>query len=574
MLDWKLWRWIISAFLAFGSLYVLVPSVVNKDVNGAPELPEWWKGNLIERTISLGLDLQGGMHVDLQVDVPTALQNRLGKIGDAIQNELKTRNVPIDGVEAADGKLVFKASPEAERQIYEIVKDRYPELSSASGAQAALTYEFSEKAKRELSDLAVRQALETIRNRIDQFGVREADVVRKGDDRVVVQLPGIKDPQRALDLIQNTAQLEFKVVDTSAAAGQIDTWLRDVYAKEPTLQTAPMTTENVAKLNALLADKLPPGTEVLFSRNARGKTPVLVMAKPLLTGESVSEAQVKINTQYNEPYVGIEFDAEGADTFERVTGEYKGRQLAIVLDNVVKSAPVIKDRIAGGSAVIEGSFTMEEARDLAIALRSGALPAPVSVAEKRIVGPTLGADSIKAGINSVLIGLALVVVFMVIYYRVSGFIANLALVLNVIIILAGLALFEATLTLPGIAGIVLTVGMSIDANIIIFERMREELRLGKSPKSALEAGYDKALWTIIDAHVTALVSALVLFQFGTGPIKGFAVTLTLGIISSVYTAVVVSKMIFDWWTGGRGRKWISVGIPQPQTTAATTAKGK
>lgn len=574
MFDWKLWRWIISVFLTVGSLYVLVPSVVKKDATGAPELPDWWKGNLIERTISLGLDLQGGMHVDLEVDVPTALQNRMTKIGDSIQNTLKERNTPADAVEVAEGKLVFKASPEVERQINEIVKDRFPELSSATGAQSALTYEFSEKAKRELSDLAVRQALETIRNRIDQFGVREADVVRKGDDRVVVQLPGIKDPQRALDLIQNTAQLEFKLVDQSAVAGQIDGWLREVYAKDPTLQTAPATNENVEKLNAMLADKLPAGTEVLFSRNARGKTPVLVQSKALLTGESISEAQVKINTQYNEPYVGIEFDAEGADVFERVTGEYKGQQLAIVLDNIVKSAPVIKDRIAGGSAVIEGSFTMDEARDLAIALRSGALPAPVSVAEKRIVGPTLGADSIQAGINSVLIGLALVIIFMVVYYRISGFIANLALVLNIIVILAGLALFEATLTLPGIAGIVLTVGMSIDANIIIFERMREELRLGKSPRAALEAGYNKALWTIIDAHVTALVSALVLFQFGTGPIKGFAVTLTLGIISSVYTAVVVSKMIFDGWTAGRGRKSISVGITVPQATASAVGKGK
>jgi preprotein translocase subunit SecD len=573
MLDWKMWRWVITIFLAVGSIYVLVPSLVAKDEAGAPKLPEWWKGTLTERTISLGLDLQGGMHVDLEVDVEAAILNKLGKNGDAIRATLAERKVELAAPEIKDDKLVFTTTPEVEKQISEIVKDRFPDMESARGPQSTLAYEFSAKATRELKDQAVRQALETIRNRIDQFGVREADIVRKGDDRIVVQLPGIKDPQRALDLIQNTAQLEFRIVENSATSGQIEGWLKDVYAANPTLQTAPATNENVAKLNELLKDKLPAGTMVLFSRSGGKKVPVLVQAKAAMTGEYIREAQVKINTQYNDPYVGIEFDAEGADLFERVTGEYTNRQLAIVLDNIVKSAPNIKDRIAGGSAVIEGSFTMDEARDLAIALRSGALPAPVSIAEKRVVGPTLGKDSIQAGINSVLLGLGLVVLFMVAYYRISGFIANLALVLNVVVILAGLALFEATLTLPGIAGIVLTVGMSIDANIIIFERMREELRLGKTPRAALEAGYNKALWTIIDAHVTALVSSLVLFQFGTGPVKGFAVTLTLGIISSVYTAVVVSKMIFDKWTAGRGRNAISVGITVPQPAAAS-AKGK
>jgi preprotein translocase subunit SecD len=581
MFEWKLWRWIISVLLTGFSIYFLVPSLVSKDANGNPILPAWWKGNLTERTISLGLDLQGGMHVDLEVDVPAALQSRMVKIGDAVKNTMTQRKVSVENVTVKDGLLLFQAAPDVQKQISDLVKETYPDLGGANGPQGTVAFKLTEQANKTLSDLAVRQALETIRNRIDQFGVREADVVRKGDDRVIVQLPGIKDPQRALDLIQNTAQLEFKLVDTSVPQSQLDTWLREVYAANPTLQTAPASAENIKALNDALAGKLPEGMEVLFMKSSegRGRTPVMVQAKPLLTGDTVSNAEVRINTQYNEPYVGMEFDAEGARIFEQVTGDNAGRQLAIVLDNVVRSAPRINERIAGGSAQITGSFTMEEARDLAIALRSGALPAPVHIAEKRIVGPTLGEDSIHSGVKSVVVAALLILLFMVIYYRLSGLIADLALVLNIILIMGGLAVFEATLTLPGIAGIVLTIGMSIDANIIIFERVREELRLGKSPRAALEAGYNKALWTIIDAHVTALVSALVLFQFGTGPIKGFAVTLTIGIISSVFTAVIVSKMIFDAWIGKRkSLKTLSVGITVPQQAATTSrpaaAKGK
>ncbi len=566
MLDLKLWRWIGTIVLTALSIYFLVPTLVAKDANGNPQLPSWWKGTLTERTLNLGLDLQGGMHVDLAVDTEAAVRNRLVFTGESMVDLLKKQNVQAEA-EIEGGEIVVSTTAEGQRQLRDIAADQYPTLDVVSSDPGAVRFALKEVARRDLRDLAVRQALDTIRNRIDQFGVREADVVRKGDDRIVVQLPGIQDPQRALDLIQSTAQLEFRLVETMVASSTLDQWVRQAYQQEPTLQTAPTAPKNVARLNELLAGQLPRGTMVLFGRFEGGRrVAYLVQDKPLLTGDAIDNAEVAINTQYNEPYVSLNFNSEGADRFADITGANVGRNLAIVLDNTVRSAPTIREAIPGGQAQISGAFTMDEARDLAIALRSGALPAPVELAEKRLVGPTLGADSIRAGITSVLIAAAAIFIFMVVYYSLAGIVADLALLLNILFILGLLSMFEATLTLPGIAGIVLTIGMAIDANILIFERMREELRLGKSSRSALEAGYAKALWTIIDAQVTGLVAAVVLFQFGTGPIKGFAVTLTIGLLSSIFTAVVVSKMIFEQWVGRRGNRKIPVGITVPAST--------
>jgi preprotein translocase subunit SecD len=265
-----------------------------------------------------------------------------------------------------------------------------------------------------------------------------------------------------------------------------------------------------------------------------------------MTGAYVTDARVQIDNQFNTPYVSLNFDSNGARIFEQITGANINKRLAIVLDDVVKSAPVIQDKIAGGRAQITGNFTMEEARNLAIVLRSGALLAPVKILEERTVGASLGEDSIRMGVNSILVGLVLVMIFMVVYYRMAGGIADVALLLNILIIMAVLSSFRATLTLPGIAGILLTIGMSVDANVLIFERIREEIRLGKTPRAAVDGGFGKALWTIVDANVTTLIVAIVLFQFGTGPIRGFAVTLSIGIVASFFTAIFVSRLIFDY----------------------------
>ncbi|MDD2317810.1 MAG: protein translocase subunit SecD, partial [Desulfobacterales bacterium] len=398
----------------------------------------------------------------------------------------------------------------------------------------AMRFDLPEAETEHIKTMAVDQALETIRNRIDEFGVSEPDIRREGEKRVLIQLPGITDTQRAKQLIGRTALLEFKLVDD---------------AHDP--RTA-------------LEGGLPPGTELLYEvqtdpiTHRTIKTPFLLHSQTLLTGVYLTDARVQIDSQYNEPYVSIEFDKKGAQIFERITGENVKKRLAIVLDKKVYSAPVIQEQISGGSARITGNFTTEEAKDLAIVLRAGALPAPVNIIEERTVGPSLGSDSIRMGLISMLVGGLLVIVFMIIYYNFSGIIADLALLVNIVLIAAGLAVFQATLTMPGIAGIILTIGMAVDANVLIFERIREELSLGKTALAALAAGYDRASLTILDANVTTLIAALVLFQFGTGPVKGFAVTLSLGVLSSLFTALVLTRAVFDYLLINRKMKRLSI----------------
>jgi preprotein translocase subunit SecD len=309
---------------------------------------------------------------------------------------------------------------------------------------------------------------------------------------------------------------------------------------------------------------LPQGGQLLYERRvdprsgATSETPIVVETKTVLTGDLLSNAQVRIDTRFNDPYVAIDFNSVGAKRFDQITAANVGKRMAIVLDDTVYSAPVIRERISGGSAQISGSFTEQEATDLAIVLRAGSLPAPVQIMENRTVGPSLGQDSINQGIMSILIGSILVILAMLIYYKLSGLVANVVLILNVVFIMAMLSIFGATLTLPGIAGIVLTIGMAVDANVLIFERIREELRLGRTARAALEAGYQKAKLTIIDANITTLLAALVLFQFGTGPVKGFAVTLSIGILSSLFTAVIVSRLIFDYVLSRRKTSRLSI----------------
>jgi preprotein translocase subunit SecD len=391
-----------------------------------------------------------------------------------------------------------------------------------------------DKETAQIKRLAADQALETIRNRIDQFGVNEPDIRNQGENRILIQLPGIKDTDRAKALIGKTALLEFKLLDED----------HDV--------------------EAALKGSIPPGSEVLYQIKTDPetlreiKTPYLIKKRTLLTGAYLTDAKVQIDSQFNEPYVSIDFDKKGARIFERITEENVKKRLAIILDSKVYSAPVIQEKISGGAARITGNFTAETARDLAIVLKAGALPAPVTIIEERTVGPSLGTDSIRKGLISMCIGGILVVLFMVVYYKGAGLIADFALLLNIILIAGGLAGFQATLTLPGIAGIILTIGMAVDANVLIFERIREEIKLGKTPRAAVDAGFDRAALTILDANVTTLIAALVLFQFGTGPVKGFAVTLSLGVISSLFTALVLSRLIFDYFLINRKIKQLSI----------------
>jgi preprotein translocase subunit SecD len=492
------------------------------------------------KKINLGLDLQGGMHLVLEVDTAKVVEDNMERIAQEFKTLLRKKRVRQAGIELVDGtQIAIRIRGQKNIKEFEaLLDDEFKELRILSKSTVddvlSIVMDLPDKETDYIKKLAAEQALETIRNRIDQFGVSEPDIRNQGEKRILIQLPGIKDTERAKELIGKTALLEFKLLD------------------------------EIHDLDTALRGSVPPGSEILYqvkidpTTQREIKTPYLVKKQALLTGAYLTNARVQIDSQYNDPYVAIDFDRKGARIFERITEENVKKRLAIVLDNKVYSAPVIQERISGGSARITGNFTSETAHDLAIVLRAGALPAPVKIIEERTVGPSLGTDSINKGLTSMWMGGILVVLFMIIYYKGAGMIADLALILNIIFIAGGLAGFQATLTLPGIAGIILTIGMAVDANVLIFERIREEIKIGKTPRAAVDAGYDRATLTIMDANVTTLIAALVLFQFGTGPVKGFAVTLSLGVISSLFTALVLSRLIFDYLLMNRKIKRISI----------------
>ena len=507
---------LIGIFVVLSSLY-LTPTLAGK-------LPSWW-GNLLPKDkIHLGLDLQGGTHLVMEVDTQKAVEGSLDLVATDLEDTLNSKNLRFkrisrNGSDKVSVVLYEKATAET---VQKLIKDKYPSYEQSptfdEGGFIALTLRVSEKDAQERKDKAVQQALETIRNRIDQFGVSEPTIQREGINHIVVQLPGIKDPQRAIELIGRTARLDFKMVREDIS---------------PTSGTIPDDAE-------LLKEK-----SVDAATGAVTEIPIVVQKKAMITGDLLTDAQVRIDSQFNKPYVGIEFNSLGAKLFDQVTAANVGKRFAIVLDNNIHSAPVIRERISGGSAQISGNFTEKTAADLAIVLRAGALPAPVKIIQNVTVGPSLGQDSINKGLSAGLIGVLLVVIFMAVYYKLSGLIANLGMIMNILYLMGALAALGATLTLPGIAAIVLLVGMSVDSNVIIFERIREELKLGKSPKAALDSGYDKAFLTIMDSHITTLITAAVLFQFGTGPVKGFAVSLSLGVIINLFTSLIGTKVTFD-----------------------------
>ncbi|MDQ7031516.1 MAG: protein translocase subunit SecD [Desulfonauticus sp.] len=513
------WRFVIVFVILFMALIYTLPSI--------PQIKNSKLGKFLpDDKINLGLDLKGGMHLTLGVDIKTALKNSLAQIGEDIRDTAREKNIFILKPHINNDTLTFTLLKSSQvQELDKLLKKYFPMLEILQkepvGDQVKYVLAFKKDYKEKQIKLIIDQAVKTIRNRIDQFGVAEPDIRREQGNRIQVQLPGLSDPERAIKVIGKTAHLEFMLVDDNV---------------------------DLAKAKKGI---LPPGRKLyyLYKQTPDGreiKQPIVLIDTPVLTGEYITNANVAFDS-FGRPYISMTFNARGAKIFERVTGENVNKRLAIVLDGKVYSAPVIQEKIIGGRASITGHFTTEEAHDLAIVLRAGSLPAPVKILEERTVGPSLGQESIQKGIVSAIVGGGLVVLFMFVYYGIAGLIADIALVFNLILIMAGLAIFGATLTLPGIAGIILTIGMAVDANVLIFERIREELRQGVTPRKAVEEGFSRATLTILDANITTIIAAVILYQFGTGPIKGFAVTLTLGILASMFTAIFVSKVLFDWW---------------------------
>src|SRR6267142_4703914 len=502
------------------SLVYLAPTFVH-------DLPPWWSSFLPTDRIHLGLDLQGGSHLLLEVKVDKAIENNVERIKADLTNVLRDRGISGVSVERVQGTQIQLKVPAASvERVRGLLKSDFANLTvvntQASGGTTEFFLTLSKEEIRSLRDYAVDQSLETIRNRIDQFGVSEPVIQREGQENILIQLPGIQDPERAKEIIGKTALLEFKLGD------------------------------DTANVDDAIKNGPPPGRQLLYGHAGRGegvgteKQAYVEESRPLMTGEYVQVARVRPAQQLQGASVELILNGAGARLFEQITAANVKRRLAIVLDNRVYSAPVIQERIGGGRASITGNFDIKEARDLSIVLRAGALPAPVEILEERTVGPSLGSDSIRQGVISFVVGASLVIIFMVAYYRGAGALADVALLFHILFLLAILAAFKAVLTMPGIAGIVLIAGMAVDANVLINERIREELRSGRTPRSAIEAGFQHAMPAIIDTNVTTFLSGVILFQFGTGPIKGFAVTLCIGILTTVITAVYMTRIYYDY----------------------------
>jgi preprotein translocase subunit SecD len=471
------------------------------------------------KKISLGLDLQGGLHMLLGVNTHEAVTAKIKSIASSVKYFADDEEILIDGLSINEDSVTFTVLDADEMpKMDEMLNTSITGLEVNKNEQdyiLTLTAEDIEKTK----DFAVSQVVETIRNRLDQFGLSEPSVTRQGDTDIVVQLPGIKtaeDEKAARELISKPANLELMAVDEERAD-----------------QVYTMTASQAAQY----------GNVILEDTND-ASTKYLVKEIPILNGSQIIDAQVAFD-QANQPIINFTLNSSGARIFGDFTAKSVGKRLAVVLDGKVYSAPNIRERIGGGSGQISGGFTVAEAGNVAIALRSGALPASVKLLEKRSVGPSLGADSIKASMIALISGFVLVFIFMIIYYRRAGIIANIALITNIFIIIAVMAMFGATLTLPGMAGIVLTVGMAVDANVIISERIRELLREGMSIPKAIEDGYSNAMRAILDANITTLLVAVILYAYGTGPIKGFAITISIGILASMLTAILGTHGIYE-----------------------------
>ena len=507
-------RWkviLILAVLGLGCLFAL-PNLLPQRVDAS--IPSW----LPHQTISLGLDLQGGSHLLLAADIDSVIRERLTSVVDGIRSDLRKVNIGYTGLGIANGAVTLKlrdaAAIEQARPILQSVTEGM-DLSIA--ADGTVTAKFTDAKVNEITQNALQQSVEIVRRRVDETGTREPTIQRQGTNQILVQLPGLQDPERIKTLLGKTAKMTFRLVDLSvtpeaAATGQLP----------PTSEILPLATPRPGEASTYVVQK-----------------------RVMVSGENLTKAQATY--QDAQPVVSFEFDSIGAKRFCDATRSNVGKPFAIVLDNKVISAPVIRDAICGGSGIISGNFTVQSAQDLALLLRAGALPAPLKIIEERSVGPDLGADSIRSGVYACIIGFALVATYMVLAYGLFGLFADVALVFNLILTIAALSLLQATLTLPGIAGMLLTLGMSVDANVLINERIREETRLGRSPIASLDAGFRRAFSTILDANLTTLIKMAILYVLGSGPVKGFAVTISLGICTSMFTAILLVRWIISVW---------------------------
>ncbi len=555
------WRFVLVGLLTVISIFIVLPSFVN-------QLPQWWKGLLPSAKLNLGLDLKGGTYIVFGVDIDKAVKDDLTRKANELKDLLSGKNIVVQSISVTTtGEINLKLSNINDTdKLLTVLKDDFPDLQKLDVSQPpSFAFALTTAETTYMKNNILNQAVENIRNRVDQFGVTEPIIQPQGNDQIIVELPGIKDPTRAIEIIGKTAQLEFMLVDNNPAF--LAQMIKDtknlpdgIYSGSTpvtlstgeTINSPYLWAYNKNQLEQFLAGKVPSqyvvGYQVNRDKNTNLTTyQTYILEKDVsMTGDMLTDARMEIGGEYNQPYVGIRFNSRGARLFDQLTAAHVGERLAIVLDDIVYSAPVIRERISGGVAQITGSFTENESKDLAIVLRAGALPAPVKILMKNVVGPTLGSDSIREGMTAAVAGAVFVVVFMLLYYIIAGVIADIGLIINVIMLLAILALFGATLTLPGIAGIILSIGMAVDTNVLNFERTREELKLGKPIRTAVDAGYDKAFYTIIDSHITTLITAIILYIFGTGPIKGFAVTLSIGVTLNLFTGLFATRTFFDY----------------------------
>ncbi|NFV79940.1 protein translocase subunit SecD [Magnetospirillum aberrantis] len=512
------WKIILAVVVSLAGFIWSAPNLLPRETTD--QMPSWWQ------PVSLGLDLQGGSYLMLEVDTSYVVREHLNSLVETVRATLRKERVKYAEL-GLSGKDTVKVRI-LEAGDREKIRPELRKLDSTAAfdmtEDGTVTWYYDENALRSRINQAVDQSIEIVRRRIDEMGTREPSIQRQGAERIVVQLPGVKDPDRIKELLGKTAKLTFHMVDDTA-------------------------TPDDAR-----AGRLPPGSMLLPSaENERGlPTSYVVKKRVEVGGDLLTDAQATF--QDGHPVVSFKFSAAGGKKFGDTTKENVGKALAIVLDGKVISAPRVNEPILGGSGVISGGFNVQQAKDLSMLLRAGALPAPLGVLEERTVGPDLGADSIRAGAIASVVGLVAVVVFMALIYGILGLLADVALVLNLVILLALLSALGATLTLPGIAGIVLTMGMAVDANVLIYERIREESRNGRSLLSAIQAGFERAFGTILDANLTTLAAAALLFSFGTGPIKGFAVTLTLGLLTSMFTAITVTRLMVALWVSVRRPK--------------------
>lgn len=649
--SWK-YKFYALFIAVLASIYILIPSFIGLNELRSQAKAEgkqlaWYYSLLPDQELNLGLDLRGGLYMELEVDVEEAIGHQIallagdvrrfviegnkieGATVDVVSNNdvrvalksaadittFKSNLIKVFGneifeVAAIQKELYFKVSGDA-KDARKLVLDQLSQIAGYTGETswlvdneilsvpfASLEHKnqittllgseaFSGKLapttvenllyltvhdnyRKNMVQNIIEQAANSVRNRIDRFGVAEAAVSKQSSNRLVVELPGAKDSDSIINIIKRTGKLEFRLVSDKMSANELNVLIKDKVAELKLDSEKIYEKDNLDKLNAALKADLPEDTEIAYELNRNdqdgkvvGFSAYLLEKRADVTGDMLDNASVQTDGQSNMPYVSMTFNKTGAKKFGELTSANIERNLAIVLDGIVSSAPVIRSAITGGQAQIELGYgdyytLQKEASELVLILKEGALPATIKVATRNVIGPSLGQESIDAGMNALLIASLAVVLFMMVYYKVGGIVANVALIVNVLFIFALLSLFGASLTLPGIAGIVLTMGMAVDANVIIFERMREEIHLGHKAGAVVEAGYGQAMSAIIDGNLTTLISGLVLFEFGTGPIKGFATTLMIGILTTMLTAIVLTRVIYDWMVGKLGVKQIRI----------------